>query len=74
MTAVFINAIFLIAAFVLGYVMRPRISRKISYKKRGIATRQRAAMKRSMKEPVVPKTKTKVTKDTYLPSTPTSLN
>ena len=57
MTAVFINAILLIIAFVLGYAMQPRISRKISYKKRGIATRQRAAVKRAAKGPTAKKPK-----------------
>ena len=47
MTAVFINAILLIIAFVLGYAMQPKISRKLSYRKRGKATKQRAAAKRA---------------------------
>lgn len=58
MTAVFINAILLIIAFVLGYAMQPRISRKLSYRKRGKATKQRAAAKRATQ--VAPATQTEI--------------
>ena len=49
MTAVFINAILLIIAFVLGYAMQPRISRKLSYHKRGQAAKKRAYVKKAAK-------------------------
>lgn len=39
----------LIIGLVTGYALRPRIDRKISYKKRGKATRVRAAAKRAAK-------------------------
>ena len=52
MLTVFINTVLMLIAFALGYALQPRISRKISYKKRGQATRKRASVKREAKAEV----------------------
>lgn len=56
----------LIIGLVTGYALRPRIDRKISYKKRGRATKQRAAAKRATK------TTTQLKQDNYLKSSASS--
>lgn len=52
MLAIFIVVVLIAVAFALGYALQPRISRKISYKKRGQAARKRASVKREAKAEV----------------------
>lgn len=70
MFTVIIAFILFIVGLTAGYALRPKLDRKISYKKRGRATKQRAAAKRASK------TKTVQVQggDTYLQSSTTHLN
>lgn len=76
MFTVIIAFIMLIVGLVTGYTMQPKVSRKISYKKRGIAAKKRAQVKRQAK--TQPRADNKVgqpAKDTYLsPTPPSTLN
>ena len=49
MLTVFINVVLMLVAFALGYALQPKISRKLSYRKRGQAAKKRAYVKKAAK-------------------------